>query len=352
MALSVGSFGLDSSGASLNEQDAYKLGSRFRIRYSSGAGNSQSATAWKLCKPGEIAAIIASGQDFIANSEWYESRVTEGAAAGAADGAADLKFWESRGYAKGATIYPSWDAAPDPAKYQAVVDYIGSYNQALQGQYRADGMYAGAAALAYMYSKAGIKHGWIPEATSWSNLPNWYYQPTNAQLPETTAAVAKLAPGLTSIIWQDGNKWYNNGADENIIVLGAGNLGSHLQASGAAPAPGPASKPQDSTTAALHRNRPWPSYMAAGHYFGDIKGPAQSHGGANTNEVPDVQAVQQKLIVLGFVPGHSNHDDGWADGKFEQPTADAVTRFQQKHMPGTQYYGQVWSDDWAMLFSL
>jgi hypothetical protein len=32
MTLSVGSFGLDSSGASLNEQDAYKLGSRFRIR--------------------------------------------------------------------------------------------------------------------------------------------------------------------------------------------------------------------------------------------------------------------------------------------------------------------------------
>ncbi|HEX4728906.1 MAG TPA: hypothetical protein VH298_13970, partial [Jatrophihabitans sp.] len=94
MTLSLGSLGLDTSGAVLNEQDAYKLGSRFRLRYSAGVGNGQSATAWKLCKPGEIAAILASGQDFIANSEWYEGRVTEGAAAGAADGAADLKFWE------------------------------------------------------------------------------------------------------------------------------------------------------------------------------------------------------------------------------------------------------------------
>ena len=212
-------------------------GSRFRLRYSAGAGNSQSATAWKLCKPGEIAAIVASGQDFIANSEWYEGRVTEGAAAGTADGAADLKFWESRGLAKGATIYPSWDAAPDPSKYSAVLDYLGHYNQALQGQYRADGMYGGAAALAYLVAHAGLKHGWIPEATSWSGLPNWYYQPTKAQLPETTAAVAKLAPGLSSIIWQNGNKWYNDGADENIIVLGAGNLGSHLQAGGAGPRP-------------------------------------------------------------------------------------------------------------------
>jgi hypothetical protein len=52
------------------------------------------------------------------------------------------------------------------------------------------------------------------------------------------------------------------------------------------------------------------------------------------------------------VPGHSNHDDGWADGKFEQPTIEAVTRFQRAHLPGTQFYGQVWSDDWVVLFNL
>lgn len=345
MTLTLGSLGLDSSGASLNERDAYRQGSRFRLRYSAGAGNSQSATAWKLCKPGEIAAIVASGQDFIANSEWYEGRVTEGAAAGTADGAADLRFWEARGLARGATIYPSWDAAPDPSRYPAVLDYLGHYNQALQGQYRADGMYGGAAALAYLVAHAGLKHGWIPEATSWSGLPGWYYQPTKAQLPETTAAVAKLAPGLSSIIWQNGNKWYNDGADENIIVLGPGNLGSHLQAGGAGPRPSDGPVPSE-------RNRPWPSYLQPGNYFGLITGPAQSHGGYYPNEIPDVQAIQRKLIALGYVPGHTNPNDGWANGRFEQSTADAVTRFQQAQMPGTQFYGQVWPDDWKKLFSL
>lgn len=345
MTLTLGSLGLDSSGATIDEQDAYRQGSRFRLRYSAGAGNSESSTQWKLCKPGEIAAIVASGQDFIANCEWYQDRVTEGAAAGTADGAADLRFWESRGLAKGATIYPSWDAAPDPSQYGAVVDYLGHYNQALQGQYRADGMYAGASALAYLVQHAGLKHGWIPESTSWSGLPGWYYQPTKAQLAETTAAVAKLAPGLSSIIWQDGNQWYGDGADENIIVLGPANLGSQLQVSGAGPRPMPDPILAD-------RNRPWPSYMQPGNYFGLITGPAQSHGGYYPEEIPDVQAIQRKLISLGYVPGHTNPMDGWATGKFEQSTAEAVTRFQQAEMPGTQFYGQVWPDDWKKLFSL
>ena len=52
------------------------------------------------------------------------------------------------------------------------------------------------------------------------------------------------------------------------------------------------------------------------------------------------------------MPGHTNPDDGWADGIFGQPTAEAVARFQHAEMPGTQFYGQVWPDDWKKLFSL
>jgi peptidoglycan hydrolase-like protein with peptidoglycan-binding domain len=92
--------------------------------------------------------------------------------------------------------------------------------------------------------------------------------------------------------------------------------------------------------------------MPPGNYFGLITGPDQSHGGYYPNEIPDVRAIQQKLIALGYVPGHSNINDGWASGKFEQSTADAVTRFQHAQMPGTQFYGQVWPDDWRKLFSL
>jgi hypothetical protein len=44
-------------------------------------------------------------------------------------------------------------------------------------------------------------------------------------------------------------------------------------------------------------------------------------------------------------------DAGWADGKFEQPTANAVAAWQRKNMPGTKFYGQVWADDWQKLFT-
>jgi hypothetical protein len=97
--------------------------------------------------------------------------------------------------------------------------------------------------------------------------------------------------------------------------------------------------------------RPWPSYMPAGHYFGLVSGPARSHGGYYANERPDVRAIQQRLIAMGYVPGITDPDNGWADGRFEQPTADAVTRFQHDRMPGTQYYGQVWKDDWQTMFT-
>ena len=49
------------------------------------------------------------------------------------------------------------------------------------------------------------------------------------------------------------------------------------------------------------------------------------------------------------MPGVSNIASGWADGLFEQETADAVTRFQKAEMPGTTYFGQVWWDDYAQL---
>jgi hypothetical protein len=72
--------GIDYSGARPAPAATYKAGGR---RYSAGAGNTQQATQWKLCGVHEIADAVAAGLDFIANSEWYESRITEGAAAGA-----------------------------------------------------------------------------------------------------------------------------------------------------------------------------------------------------------------------------------------------------------------------------
>lgn len=99
-------------------------------------------------------------------------------------------------------------------------------------------------------------------------------------------------------------------------------------------------------------HRPWPSYMPHNHYFGLITGPTESHGGFYTKEKPDVQAIQQRLIALGFVPGVTNPSSGWADGKFEQPTKDAVAAWQRaRYAAYTSRYGEVWDDDWQRLFT-
>ncbi len=85
--------------------------------------------------------------------------------------------------------------------------------------------------------------------------------------------------------------------------------------------------------------------LPAGQWWGDINGPDSSHGGINDFEKIHVRAIQQRLVDLGF----AHWPDGWVDGIFEQPTVDAVTAFQHARMPGTQFYGQVWGDDWAEL---
>lgn len=92
-----------------------------------------------------------------------------------------------------------------------------------------------------------------------------------------------------------------------------------------------------------------PFPLPRNEYFGLITGPRQSHGGYYASERPAVRMIQQALIRKGYVPGITNPNSGWADGIYEQPTADAVARFQHAEMPGTQFYGQVWWDDWAKL---
>lgn len=201
--------------------DVYRAGARFVIRYSAGVGNSDARAQWKLCGKNEILDATLAGLDFIANSEWYESRITEGIAAGRADGAADLLFWQSRGLARGATVYVSWDQDPARSKWDAAVGYLAGYGQALRGYYR-PGCYAGSQFLRYAISKGVITQGWRPNAGSWSgdSLP---YQPSN---PATLVAEARQH--TLASIWQTGNYWFGKNADENVILRTP--VGSHLEA--------------------------------------------------------------------------------------------------------------------------
>jgi len=336
MSIQAGNVGIDFSGAAIAAATARKDGAAFIMRYSAGVGTSNSNSQWKLCKPGEIHDAVAAGIDFLANSEWYESRVTEGAAAGHADGEADLAFWKSRGLARGASIYCSWDAAPVGSKWDEVDAYLRAHNHALGGYYFTDA-YAGTPYLRHALSHGLIRHGWRPNAGSWSNdtLP---YQPPNSGKGSLNHALSATPAAL----WQTGNYWYSKNADENLVLRA--NVGSHLQAAGnhrpAPPAPHPAG------SHFLHRA--WPHYMHSGDYFGLITGPAASHGGFHAAERPDVQAIQHRLQALKFAP----NTEGWADGKFEAPTHDAVAAWQRKlYAKTTSRYGEVWHDDWVHLFT-
>lgn len=227
--LQPGDLVLDFSGMRMDAakiKAAKAAGAKAVMRYSAGVGNSQPATQWKLITPAEFRQLDDAGFDILANSEWYESRVTEGASAGAADGAADLKLWRSCGLAKGATIYCSWDAYPSRLKYGAVRRYLNAYRKALGGYYEVD-LYAGSPALKWLRRKGAIRFGWRPNAGSWSNdgLP---YQPDTSTPAKRAALVTWALKATTAHLWQTGSYWFGRSADENLVVRAP--VGSHREA--------------------------------------------------------------------------------------------------------------------------
>jgi hypothetical protein len=238
MSVQVNDVGIDFSGAKIDARGAARAGAKFMLRYSAGVGVDERDCQFKLCGTGEIAAAEKAGLDFIANSEFRTSRVTEGHGAGAADGAADLRFWKSRGLAEGASIYCSWDAAPVHHLFDQVAQYLAAYNHALGGHYHVD-LYAGDDAVREMRKRGLIRYGWRPNAGSWSNDPNGdYYQPPHHGV-QLADKIRSLSP---SHIWQTGNYWFGNGADEDLILRTP--VGSHLEAKhGIQPTPEPAPGP-------------------------------------------------------------------------------------------------------------
>lgn len=214
-----------------------RVSAKFMLRYSAGMGFDAPKCQFKLCGHGEIAAAVKAGLGFIANSEFHESRVTEGAHAGAADGQADLHFWKVRGLAKGASIYCSWDDAPLHHLFDGVAAYLKAYNHALGGYYHVD-LYAGDDALREMRKRGLIRYGWRPNAGAWSNDPKGhFYQPPHHGL-QLADKIRSLSPAH---IWQNGNYWFHKGADENLILRIP--VGSHLEAKHGIPQPHPTPTP-------------------------------------------------------------------------------------------------------------
>ena len=93
-----------------------------------------------------------------------------------------------------------------------------------------------------------------------------------------------------------------------------------------------------------------PSFgLPAGHYYGDVKGPAESHGGINANERAKVDALQDQLIRKGHVGAQRDPNrTTWDDGVFTGPTVEAVKRFQRAEGLGVD--GKVGPVTWTRLF--
>jgi hypothetical protein len=161
VALRAGDIGIDYSGFRPDPiDDPTRFGSKFVLRYSAGLGNKKpNDTGWKLCAEDELLAIVETGQDFIANSEWSAVRAVQGEKAGREDGEADLEFWSARQLAPGAAIYVSWDhGQPDQAKHSKLADYLSAYRESLAGQYDL-GLYAGDIAIDAMLDLGLISYG-------------------------------------------------------------------------------------------------------------------------------------------------------------------------------------------------
>jgi len=335
----------------------------FVCRYSAGVGGASNA---KCTKPGEIADAVHHKVDFLANFELAETTREGGARPGSEHGKADRDFWASRGLAAGAGVILSWEPGNDASKFGAVADFLTSYRAAVG---RPAGLYAGLPALLWMRQHELIDFTWLPMSSAASG-----FNFGRISQKEYAARMLKIAKDNGLNLVQNRNRWYRSkdangnvvfGADENIIVNLPRIAWSHMQAT--------RRHPQGTTPAAHHptshvkmwQGEPWPGSKLGfkrGDHFGNINGPAQSHGGATTGERTYVKMIQQRLIVCGFVPGHTNPNDGWADGVYDTkgngrlggPTTTAVKRFQAADRPGplTTKPGEVWPDDWATLFNL
>lgn len=87
--------------------------------------------------------------------------------------------------------------------------------------------------------------------------------------------------------------------------------------------------------------------LPAGHFYGLVSGGEDSHGGYYEGERPAIRQIQRWLIKHGYAGAVP---DSWADGIYEQPTADAVTAFQHAERPNsTDRWGEIWADDLATM---
>jgi len=108
--------------------------------------------------------------------------------------------------------------------------------------------------------------------------------------------------------------------------------------------------PSGGTKKPIKQREPWPSWMREGHYFGNVHGPDNVHGGVNARERSAVLAIQRRFVAEGCVPGVTGAHSTWADGLWESETDDASVRWHRKHHRGG-HPKLIGPTDWRYLFT-
>lgn len=99
-----------------------------------------------------------------------------------------------------------------------------------------------------------------------------------------------------------------------------------------------------------HHGMKWPG-LPAGHYYGPINGPAESHGGFHERDRAAVKALQEQLVWLGCAYGVRYPAPRWCDGKFEAATSKAVQQAHAKTRIGDPHSVRVGKPLWDALMS-
>lgn len=222
--------------------------------------------------------------------------------------------------------------------------------------------------------------GWDGNASSWPLGPGHYFGPADGPneshggfYGNERAAVAALQARLVSLgfagtadpAWADG-VWEQPTTDAVLAwqaaaglpqsgLIGSGDWNVLFGLGGQSPAPAPpvppaAVEPQPGGTAGPQPA--WPAGFGPEHRLGLVSDPSDRvHGGHPQYDGDDVRAciawVQRRLQDYRWA---ETGDPAWADGVFEQPTANGVAAWQARDMAAvTTYPGQVWADDYAAL---
>lgn len=146
------------------------------------------------------------------------------------------------------------------------------------------------------------------------------------------------------------NGW-NAGLDFNALLVPLSSLLSGKPAPGPNPGGGGGVVPPPNGENRSGGDGVWWN-LPPNEYYGHINGPRASHGGYYPAERDWVRRIQKALVRGGFARRNNGQavtdpNGGWADGKYEQATVDAVKRFQAAN--GLIQTGNVWPDDWERL---